>query len=244
MDIIRAELENILKTDNFEVTTTFRSRKNSVALVKIEGQPRVIKYYSPEFVNRLDNEYSILQEAKGFGIMVPEVYEKSNSVIIMEYIPGEALVDTLNGSETGLKDKQEQVELLTDWFVKFHTGFRKADRSLLRSDCNLRNFIFGNGKIWGLDFEETDWGDPVKDIGAVCAAILDTDPMFTDWKVDLCQIMIDRYRSSVDWTIDKIDQEIAFALKDKIQWRPQHAQVLTEMADKIEHGGIKAIYRV
>jgi tRNA A-37 threonylcarbamoyl transferase component Bud32 len=204
----------------------------------------VIKYYPPEFIERLDHEYSILKDSRDLDIQVPEVYEKSSTSIIMEYIPGEVLVDTLNRSENSLEDKKKQVELLTNWFLKFHISFRKAGKSLLRSDCTLRNFILGKKLMWGLDFEEAEWGDPARDLGAVCAAILDTDPMFIDWKVDLCENMIDRYRSSVDWNIDDIETEIAAALKDKVQWRPQHADILTKMADKIENDGLNTIYKL
>jgi len=241
MDIIRAELEKNFKFDNFEIVKTFRSRKNSVALVNIEGQPRIIKYYSPEFIDRLDNEYSILKDAIELGVQVPEVYKKSDCAIIMKYIPGKALADTLNSSEYSLDDKRYQVELLANWFVKFHTSFREADRSLLRSDCTLRNFVFDNCIVWGLDFEEAEWGDPTRDLGAVCSSILDTDPMFTDWKFELCQHQIDRYSSAVDWTLNNIETEIARALQDKVRWRPRHAKLLTEMANKIENEGLEAL---
>jgi tRNA A-37 threonylcarbamoyl transferase component Bud32 len=241
MDVARTELGNILDGSNFEVIETYQSRKNSVTSVRIEGQLRVIKIYSNEFANRLDHEHTILQEAKELGVKVPEVFKKTDTAIIMEYIPGEVLIDTLNSPQIHLNEKRSQVKQLTNWFVKFHTGFKRSDKFLLRSDCNLRNFILGTGSIYGIDFEEATWGVPVQDIGVVCSAILDTDPMFTDWKVDLCRLMIDRYSMRVDWSLDNIEQEIAKALEDKVQWRPQHAKLLTEMAGKIKRDGLSGI---
>lgn len=54
--------------------------------------------------------------------------------------------------------------------------------NLLKNDSNLRNFIFSNQQIYGLDFEEMSYGDPMADIGDICFFLLTNSPSFTEAK--------------------------------------------------------------
>ena len=127
--------------------------------------------------------------------------------------------------------------LLADWFIEFHNFFKKDDQFLIRGDSSLRNFIFTD-RIWGVDFEESRIGNPVEDIGGMCASILTTDPMFTKEKLQLCKKFIDSYVEKVPGRILNINDEISYSILEKIQWRPEQEGILREYSKKIREKGI------
>jgi hypothetical protein len=127
--------------------------------------------------------------------------------------------------------------LLGDWFAQFHNYFKTADQFRIRGDSILRNFLISD-HIWGLDFEESRIGKTIEDIAGMCSSILSTDPMFTDEKFRLCTKFIDSYKSSVKWSLDNLSDEIAYALLEKIQWRPEEEETLRKYAKRIRKQGL------
>ena len=98
-------------------------------------------------------------------------------------------------------------------------------------------FIIFTDRIWGVDLEESRMGSPVEDIGQMCSSILTTDPMFTPEKFNLCKVFIDAYVESAPGRILNVNDEIAYALLEKIQWRPDDEELLRNFSKKIrEHG--------
>jgi aminoglycoside phosphotransferase (APT) family kinase protein len=116
----------------------------------------------------------------------------------------------------------------------------EGERSLQRGDCNLRNFL-QKEQIWGLDFEEAEWGRPEVDLGGVCSSILDSRPMFAPWKVELCSELVETYASSVEWEVKDVHTHIARTLEEKIKFRPKDAILLKEKASIIAEKGFDAI---
>ncbi len=64
--------------------------------------------------------------------------------------------------------------------------------------------------------------------------------MFTDEKYQLCQTFLDSYRQSVKWTTENLNDEISYALLERIQWRPKDEDILRKNAEKIRNKGLHA----
>ena len=187
----------------------------------------------------MKNEYSILKKGSS-KLNIPTVYEmdEKNNVLILSYIIGENLCDIVNREDTSKSEKQRLMKLLARWFYDFHKFFKKDGVFFIHGDPTLRNFILTD-KMWGVDFEETRPGKTVEDISGVCASILTTDPMFTSEKFELCNVFIDSYTELAPGRITSINDEIAYALLQKIQWRPDEEEVLRKYSKRIREKGLK-----
>lgn len=233
--------ELVNKTKKYKksvVQQKLKSKKNTVAYVTIDNNPRVLKWFVPGLKRQMNVEYSILKEGSS-KLNIPAVFEmdEKNNVLVTTYINGENLCDLINNNEVKLVEKQRLMSLLADWFNDFHNFFKKDKDFTIRGDSSLRNFIFTD-KIWGLDFEESRIGRPVEDLAGVCASILATDPMFIKEKFTLCRILLDRYNELAPGRITGIKDEIAYALLENIQWRSEDEEVLRKQSKKISEHGI------
>jgi hypothetical protein len=94
-------------------------------------------------------------------------------------------------------------------------------------------------RIWGVDFEESRLGKVIEDIAGICSSILSTDPMFTSEKFKLCEIFIDTYTNLAPGRIVNVNDEIAYALLEKIQWRPEDEETLRKYSTKIREKNLK-----
>jgi tRNA A-37 threonylcarbamoyl transferase component Bud32 len=220
------------------VQQKLKSKKNTVAYVTIDNNPRILKWFVPGLKRQMNVEYSILKKGST-ELNIPAVFEmdEKNNVLVTKYINGENLCDIINNKDINQVEKQRLMSLLADWFNDFHNFFKKDKDYTIRGDSTLRNFILTD-KIWGLDFEESRIGRPVEDLGAICASILTTDPMFTKEKFTLCKILLDRYYELAPGRITNVNNEIAYALLENIQWRPGDEEVLRKQSKKIKQNGI------
>jgi len=236
------KIEDLIKTNKKYgktiVQKKLKSKKNTVAYVMMNNKPRVLKWFVPGLKRNMENEYKILKKAKP-DLNVPVVYEKDdkNNVLIMNYIPGENLCDIINDEDTTYEEKERLMILLSEWFYRFHNFFKKDGEFLIHGDSSLRNFIFTD-QICGMDFEEIRKGKPSEDIAGMCASILSTDPMFTEEKFNLSKVLIDKYIKLAPGRITDIDDEIAYSLLEKIQWRPQQEEILRKYSKKIRQKGL------
>lgn len=232
-------VRNVKKYKNALVQKQFKSKKNTVSYVILNDKPRVLKWFAPGFKKNMETEYAILKEGSA-KLNVPTPLDKDvrNNVIVMNYIIGKNLCDVINDEYTPVDEKKRHIFALAEWYVKFHKHFRIEDRLRIRGDSVLRNFILTN-RIWGVDFEESRNGEPIEDIAGMCSSILTTDPMFTDGKFQLCKAFIEAYEKSVKWSLGNVDDEIAYALLEKIQWRPEEEETLRKYSKRIRERGLR-----
>lgn len=238
---IQELVKNVDKYASTLVQRCFEGKKNTVAYVISKGQPRILKWFVPGLKQNMEVEYNVLK--KGFSdLLIPAPFEmdSENNVLVMSYIIGKNICEILNDADTSFEEKQKVVEQLADWFVRFHTFFEKEGGFRIRGDATLRNFILSKNQIWGVDFEESRSGKPSEDLATLCVSLLSTDPMFTDEKFRLCQKFLDTYRRSVKWTVENINAEIAYAMLERIQWRPKDEEILRKYATKIRTKGLLA----
>jgi len=239
---IKKLIDSVEKYKNVLLQRCFESKKNTVAYVVLNGQPRVLKWYVPGLKQNMNTEYQILK--KGFSALpIPSPFEvdTENNVLIMSYIIGQNVCDIINDAQTDFKEKEKVVHLLADWFVRFHTFFKTEEQYRIRGDATLRNFIHNKGRIWGVDFEESRIGTPSEDVATLCSSLLSTDPMFTDEKFMMCHTFLEGYRKSAKWPVEDINAEISYALLERIQWRPNDEKILREYATKIRSKGLLVV---
>lgn len=239
MKDIEELIRNVEKYKNAVAQQRFESKKNTVAYVTLNGKPRILKWFVPGFKRQMETEYVVLKNSSSeLHMPFPYRIDKDNNVLIMSYIIGENLCDVVNDEKTTTNEKQRLMVLLAEWFARFHTYFREVESFRIRGDSILRNFILTD-RIWGVDFEESRTGKPVEDIAGMCSSILSTDPMFTSEKFRLCETFIESYVKSVKWGLGNVNDEIAYALLEKIQWRPDDEKTLRKYARRIRERGLR-----
>lgn len=171
---------------NIKILSRLYSKRNQVykIMLEIEGksQPAIMKIYSGKD-NLPEAEYWNMKMLYDYGINVPRIICKDNNRLIMEYIDGDLVNDLVERLDTG-----EWIDKLALWFSQLHKISKDSD-TLLKGDVNLRNFIYSNGEIYGLDFEEIRWGDVRTDLADVCFFMLTNTPSFTKEK----HIMLRRF---------------------------------------------------
>ncbi len=238
MKEIEELVQNVKKYKKAVIQDKLKSKKNTVAYVTFDNKPRILKWFVPGLKRQMKIEYDVLKKGSS-KLNVPSIYEmdENNNVLITSYIIGENLCDIVNDKKTTISEKKRLMTLLAEWFFEFHNYFKTEDQFQIRGDPSLRNFILTD-RIWGVDFEESRMGRVVEDIAGMCSSILSTDPMFTPEKLQLCKIFIDSYIKLAPGRILNINNEIAYALLEKIQWRPEDEELLRKYSTKIRENGL------
>lgn len=148
---------------DIEILEKLVSKRNQVYKVMLHENTNsrlaILKKYSRDNLESLNIEYENMQMLKQSDIVIPEIIYKDKDSLIMEYIQGELVVDLVERLDIG-----NWIDELALWTAKLH-GVLEGDNKLLKLDVNLRNFIYSNDKIYGLDFEEIDYGDARIDLG-------------------------------------------------------------------------------
>lgn len=220
----------------------FNSKKNRVFRSVIEGRPCVVKVYRGEWRERAPIEYEVLQECLEKNVLVPRPMVLLEGAVVMALVEGENVGDEFDRtiaarSSLDLTSEQERLaDSLARWLAKFHSAF---EFRMGRGDTILRNFVFTDEGVVGLDFEESSSGDPLPDLGQLCASVLMTDPIFTERKIRFATYLADRY-----WTCsgqrraDELPTAISDAIRHYAQYRANGKELLS-YASKIEEGVVR-----
>jgi len=190
----------------FRIKERFKSKKNRVFRIEVDGEDRILKIFSS--MRRLDKEYNVLRLLQD-NLSVPSIYEinRKDRFLIMEFLPGENLCDFVNLKN---REKIRVMDRLAEWLSDFHSFFK--DKHIIRGDSILRNFIVDKEKLYGLDFEESRIGRVEEDLAEMCISILTTDEKFTDEKFRLCKFLLENYESRANLNLNYLNREIYRAL--------------------------------
>ena len=208
-----------------------RSKKNIVVHLKIDAKKPLDVVAKLFVVDKFDIELRILNESWEKGLAVPKVINAENGVILMDFISGDLLVDTLNQSF-----EPRLVDMLAEWYYNYHSA-----HDMIKGDPRLRNFIHHNGQIYGVDYEESRPADWMLDIGGTAASILDTNPIFDIRKRRLCWRFLEKYLTLTGQNrTEEIDLNytttVADVLKQTSEWR-EDSEILY-LSENIRENGI------
>lgn len=203
------------------------SRRNRVWIVETDVRPVVVKRF---FTGRSNNEFEMLLRARDARIDCPLPLAKSGDYLVTEYISGEGCESLINHlfSSTAAEE-------IGRWLARFHLRLSDGDRHMIMSDAVPSNFVMSGSDLFGLDLEDSCPGNPLDDVGRMAAAFLDTDPIFTPVKFDLCHRMIEGYeRESRTHAIEQVRPFVSKHLQLDAKNRPLFRRTLVGAAKRIE----------
>lgn len=190
--------ENQIKS--IQINEKFYSKNNDVYFIKAYREGNIPWNLAVKFYKRsrysFNKEVDLLRHLREYEVMVPDIYFTSNNLIIMEYIAGEIMLDrilSLEESEVTCSSEEvyQTINQLAQWLLSFYQAMRKWKKRLyVKEDVNLRNFIYSQGKIYGIDFENTHPGVIEADVGKLCAFLLTYTPEFTEWRCSFTEKLI------------------------------------------------------
>jgi tRNA A-37 threonylcarbamoyl transferase component Bud32 len=203
----------------FAVIKKFYSRKNSVYLVKKEGEDRgkiyVLKIYrGKDRTIRMANEEFFLKSLKKSNISIPGILLSEGGSLLVDYIRGPTLLDMLIDSEAGKNKAGSNFLRALDIIYNFYRySLDIKGKGYILNDINLRNFIYSNGRIWRIDFEDCSEGRVEKDFGKFLAFVLTYDPVFTEWKISEVKKLIRYISTKFESDINAVAAEVKSELQ-------------------------------
>lgn len=206
------DLKEILPEIEITTIKNLKAGKNLIFLISLKNpqtlpEEIIIKKISTKsFITEHENLISNYQK----GILVPKIFAFKKPYILMEKIDGLNLCDLLNDDLDNSTEnsiyivKKEIFEKLAEWLYQYHEiniTTEKKSQILVRNkgDLRLKNFIYHEKKIYGIDFENVYEGIPENDIAEVIVSIITTSPgdIFRDelleFKINLILDFLLRY---------------------------------------------------
>ncbi len=205
------------------------SKRNRVWIAETDVRPVVVKQ---SLSGRAGNEFEELLVARKVGIDVPYPLFMDGDYLILEYVQGDTCDTMINHLFSS-----EVVEKIGIWLAKFHEKMSSRGLKRIRGDSVLSNFVFSEGRVFGLDFEDSGPGDPLDDLGQIAASILGSEPFFTPIKFDLCIGLTESYgkEANVD-VVELLRPYVSKHLRLDAKAKPLFRRMLVSAAKSIERG--------
>ncbi len=186
--------EYISSLSNYKMISyeRLRSKRNNVFKVELIREDTTIKavlkiYEGKQSKENCKKEYENLTIMKKNNIPAPDIIHFAQDWMLLTYIEGKLIVDLVDTLDSG-----GWVEALAHWLSDFHK-LQKSGISYLKSDSNLRNFVYDGKKVYGLDFEQIEYGDPIEDLADICFFMLTNRPALVKAKDTMVRKLIASY---------------------------------------------------
>lgn len=176
----------------------FNSKRNYVFY---EGSEKaVIKRFSRN--EDFQSEKMIYHELKRNGFKyIPKLLfqDLTNKELHLEYLEGPTVLEVLEELEVNNRSEEAVSVLIQviDWLDCFYEKVQTLDgfsftgsEGLIMGDVNLRNFLYVNKNIYGLDFERIQKGKYTEEKCELLARYLIYDPIYTVFKNQVVQQVI------------------------------------------------------
>lgn len=222
--------------DEWNVIKTLKSKKNTVKKVEFEGEHYIVKEYDPEFISGKQVEEEILKNCDERGVPVPKIIGSSEDTLIMEFVSGKNC-KRLYDSTDDETIRKNVLDAIANWLSEFHKSF---DYNTRRGDCILANFILKDEKVYGIDFEESEKGDPFRDVGDMSTSILRLRPEFTEERFSQMRFFIDKYFSDAPVPRKDLTEPVALSLLHYSKYSSM-GELMKEWAQKIRSNGLSKI---
>jgi len=169
------------------------SKRNDVYAIKYKNKEFILKIYKNENCRIIEERN--LKKLKKHGLNVPKIISSHKNILIMEFINGKTIGEEIYTHTNWVED-------LAKWLSKLH-NIKYNGKSILKGDCNLKNFIFTKKGIYGIDFEDSFYGDPIHDLGEICFFIIDsTSTLKRESKQRIVEKFIQKYQKYSQKGID------------------------------------------
>lgn len=205
------------------------SRVNRVWVVETDVRPVVVKRF---LSGKADREFESLVMARGAGLAVPYPLCKERDYLVTEYLQGESCDHLINTMFSDIA-----ADGIGSWLSSYHGLYSEGSSRRIMGDVSLSNFILSDGKVFGVDLEDSRMGDPLDDVGKAVATVLDNEPFFTPVKFDLSARLIGSYEKSAGCDIrEKVRPYVAKHLKQDAKLKPLFRRTLLAAAKSLEKG--------
>ncbi len=205
------------------------SRKNRVWVAETDVRPVVVKRF---LTGRCGSEFEALLMARENGMAVPYPLWKESDHLVMEFVPGEGCEMLINSMFSS-----EAAEGIGAWLSQYHRLPSRDSRPRIMGDAVLSNFVMSDRRVFGLDLEDSNFGDPLDDLGQVVASVLASEPFFTPIKFDLSHKIIGSYdRSSGTESTDLVRPFVSRHLRLGAKAKPLFRRTLIGAARSLEKG--------
>ncbi|MBQ9992350.1 MAG: hypothetical protein IJP33_02845 [Firmicutes bacterium] len=157
-------------------------------------------------------EVAMLNLLRYYKVNVPRILASNDAGILLEYIEGENLCELFAKAEKDNDYAEEIIVALARWFK----GYYDATGGKSRGDINLRNFIYdsANSRLYGIDFENTNFRSPIYDVGDLLAYLINYEPAFTGWKCEWIKRVAAAFIMELNLRSDQVREQYRQALRD------------------------------
>jgi tRNA A-37 threonylcarbamoyl transferase component Bud32 len=164
--------------------TIFYSKKNHVELIN----DIVVKTFLSEIDFR--RELSVYQQlGQSYCMKIPEIInvDEEKYKITIEYLEGPTVLELLEILEVNFQiDQAVKILLATlTWLDAFYLVFEGNDQVM--GDVNLRNFIWFDNMVFGIDFESSCTGNITFEKVDLLARYLLYDPIESNFKIKVLE---------------------------------------------------------
>jgi len=203
------------------------SRVNRVWIVETDVHPVVVKR---SLSGKSGNEFEALVLARNNGLNVPYPLAAHGDYLVLEYLHGEVCDVMINKMFN-----VEAAEGMGRWLAMFHGKLSTELGQRIRMDAVLSNFIMSDGVVYGIDLEDSGYGNPMDDVGELGASILGNEPFFTPIKFDLCAKMLKAYGQVSNTDVFESSRKyIARHLRIDAHKKPLFRRTLVNAAKSLE----------
>jgi tRNA A-37 threonylcarbamoyl transferase component Bud32 len=204
------------------------SKKNRVWVAETDVRPVVVKRF---LTGKCGVEFESLLISRENGIPVPFPLWKAEDHIVMEYISGENCESLVNNMFSAYA-----AQGIGEWLASYH-GLGGGQRPRIMGDAVLSNFIMSDGRVFGVDLEDSVFGDPLDDLGQILASILSSEPFFTPIKFDLCLRLVKGYdRSASTDSRERVRPYVSKYLRSGAKSKPLFRRTFVAAAKSLEKG--------
>lgn len=223
-DALKRALNQRLVLDSIRLVP---SRQNRVWIIETDVRPVVVKR---SLSGRCGQEFEALLQARLAGLDVPYPLHREGDYLVTEYIAGEGCEVLINHMFSS-----DAAEGIGRWMARFHGRLDIGPGTKVRGDSVLSNFIYSDGRVFGVDLEDAALGDPLDDLGQAAASILGSEPFFTPIKFDLCMKAVAGYEAASGADVrDRVRPYIAKHLRLAARGKPLFRRTLFSAAESLE----------
>lgn len=190
-----------------EVIQHYKSKKNKVYKININGDLFIVKHYKDQ--TNIEKEYALLKYLNNYSLNTPIAHNCQNLKMYMDYIEGVTLLDYFIELEN---NNVSDYKLFLEQFSKYHKNLygvlNKYQQNMILNDMNFRNYIIKNNQLFRIDYESCSLGSIESDVGKLAAFALTYAPAFTHWKKVFADYLITHFCSTLSIAKEKVIQEM------------------------------------